>query len=271
MSEDFADPPPPDPPPPPEDWAARIEELLAEAEAAPSMAERIELLCRVAEIYERRVGDPRGALVTLQVALQQDPASGRVSLEMERIARGNGRWDDLVAITAEVARGLEDRKQAADLWVQIAFWNESGLAMFEDAASAAREALALEPAHGGALALLENLYRRMRSWDRLVEILDKKRALPGNDPYRLADAYREVLRYEPQHRPALDGLARLHEENGQWMEAAEMLRKLVAVLPSSDEPSGPARKEALYRLGAVLREHLDDARGAEEQLVELLA
>ena len=62
MSETVDQPPPP---PSGEDWPARIEELLTEAEAAPSIGERANVLCRVAEIYERRLNDPNGALVTL--------------------------------------------------------------------------------------------------------------------------------------------------------------------------------------------------------------
>src|SRR5499427_4377870 len=147
MSEDLIDQPPP-PPPSGEDWPARIEQLLNEAETAPSVAERATVLCHVAEIYERRLGDPNGALATLE----QDPTSGRVVQEMERVARSAGCWPQLVAITAEVASGLEDPKQSADLWVQIAFWSESGLGMPEEAANAARAALNLAPTHGGALA-----------------------------------------------------------------------------------------------------------------------
>ena len=63
-----------------------------------------------------------------QTALAEDPTSGRVIQEMERLARGHGIWGELAAVTAEVADGLEDPKQAADLWVQIAFWNETGRA-----------------------------------------------------------------------------------------------------------------------------------------------
>ena len=128
MSEDTVDrppAPPPSQPPSGDDWPARIDELLTEAEAAPSVAERAEVLCRVAEIYERRLGDPNGALVTLQAALEQDPTSGRVVQEMERVARNANVWNQLVAITAEVAAGLEDPNQSADLWVQIAFWDET--------------------------------------------------------------------------------------------------------------------------------------------------
>ncbi len=69
MSSDAFDPEPPLQPPPIEDWTAQIDELLVEAEAAPAGAERTAVLCRVSEIYERRLGDPNGALMTLQTAL----------------------------------------------------------------------------------------------------------------------------------------------------------------------------------------------------------
>src|SRR5580693_4590447 len=101
MSSDAFDPEPPLQRPPVEEWTARIDALLVEAEAAPPGAERTAVLCRVSEIYERRLGDPSGALVTLQTALAEDPASGRVIQEMERIARGNGFWGELAAVTAE--------------------------------------------------------------------------------------------------------------------------------------------------------------------------
>jgi tetratricopeptide (TPR) repeat protein len=267
MSEDLVDQPPP-PPPSGEDWPARIEQLLSEAEAAPSLEERVAVLCRVAEIYERRLADPTGALVTLQAALEQDPASGRVVQEMERVARSAGCWKELVAITAEVASGLEDPKQSADLWVQIAFWSESGLGMPDEAANAARAALELAPTHGGALALLEDLYKRQRSWDRYVEILGRKHQLVSDDPYKLLEAYREVLRYEPQHPGALAGLARMYEETADWEQAADTLRKLVAALPPGHDQE---RLDARHRLGAILKDRLGDARGAEEQLVEGLA
>ena len=214
-----------DQPPPPssgEDWSARIEQLLTEAEAAPSVAERADVLCRVAEIYERRLGDPNGALVTLQAALEQDPTSGRVVQEMERVARSSGCWKELVAITAEVAGGLEDPKQAADLWVQIAFWSESGLGMPDEAANAARAALNLAPNHGGALALLEDLYKRQRNWDSYVEILNAQAPAGDRRSLQARGSVRRGARYEPTHAGALAGLARICEETRRLGRRAPM-------------------------------------------------
>ena len=212
-----------DAPPPPsgEDWPARIEQLLGEAEArAVRRASASTVLCRVAEIYERRLNDPNGALVTLQAALEQDPTSGRVVQEMERVARSSGCWNELIAITAEVASGLDDPKQSADLWVQIAFWDESGLGLPEEAANAARAALNLAPdataarwrcsriCTGGSAAGIAT----SRSWRASTSSRTTIRT-------SCIEAYREVLRYEPQHVGALDG---------RWRASREETRRLGA-------------------------------------------
>jgi tetratricopeptide (TPR) repeat protein len=256
------------------DWGARAAELFAEAEGAASLSQRVDLLCRVAEIYERRLSDTSSALMTLQVALEQEPSSGRVVQEIERLARGNGAWSQAIAVAAEVAGTLTDPRQAADLWVQIAYWTDNGLAKLDDAAGAARAALAVDPEHGGALAVLEELYRRQRSWDAYVEILGRKHDAPGSDPYRLLEPYREVLRYEPQHPGALDGLARLLESTGDWGSAAEALRQLIAGLEKVGERVEGVQAGLLaarHRLGMLLKDRLGDERGAEEQLVLTLA
>lgn len=249
------------------DWAGQIAALFDEAEATPPGAERAAVLCRIAEIQERRMADPTGALSVLETALAEAPASGRVIEGLERIARNNGMWSELVALATGVAEGLPDPKQAADLWVQIAFWNETGRAQLDTAVAAAEAALQLDTAHGGALMLLGNLLRRLRKWDRYVAVLDNRRDLAALDPARLAEGYREVLRYEPRHAAALDGLARALEEAGEWVEAGDVLHRLVGLLPAGSAEQVAAR----HRLAALLAERVADARDAEEQLLLGLA
>jgi tetratricopeptide (TPR) repeat protein len=248
-----------------EDWLGLVEDLLSQVETAADSNDRVPLLCRVAEVYERRLADPDNALISLQVAFKLDPASGLVVRELERLARSNGRWADVIGSTAEVADTLVDARRAADVWVQIAFWYDTGLVSLGDAVDAASRALALAPGHGGALALLEDLYRRQKAWDRYVEILERKWHDPYRDHYKIAECYGEVLRYEPQHRAALEGLARLQQETNQWEAAADTLKRLAAVVPEAD------RAEIHYRIGDIRLLRLADARGAEEQLLQALA
>src|SRR5262245_59811300 len=119
-----------------EAWLGLCEEILSEVETTADAAERAALLCRVAEIYERRLGDPDNALGSLQAAFKEHTGSGRVVQEMERLARSSGRWAEVVASTAEVADTVIDARQAADLWVQIAFWYDTGLGALDQAADA---------------------------------------------------------------------------------------------------------------------------------------
>lgn len=245
------------------DWAGQMAALFDEAEAAPPGTERAAVLCQIAEIQERRLADPGAALSVLQAALAEAPASGRVIEGLERIARNNGMWSEVVQVAGEVAETLDDPKLAADLWVQIAFWNETGRARLDEAIAAGEAALALEPAHGGALALLGNLHRRLRHWDAYVAVLDRRRDLSALDPGPLIESYREVLRFEPRHAGALDGLARALEETGEWREAGEALRRLIELYPD-----GSAEQvEARHRLAALLADGLADPRAAEEQLL----
>ncbi len=249
------------------DWAGQIAALFDEAEATPPGAERAAVLCRIAEIQERRMGDPTGALSVLETALGEAPASGRVVEGLERIARNNGMWSELVALATGVADTLEDPKTAADLWVQIAFWNETGRAQLDEAVAAAEAALQLDTTHGGALVVLGNLLRRLRKWDRYVAVLENRRDLAGLDAARLAEGYREVLRYQPRHVGALDGLARALEDLGEWGESADVLRRLVDMVP----PDSAEQVSARHRLAAVLADRAADSRGAEEQLLLALA
>ena len=235
-------------PPPVEDWAARIDELLLQAETAPAGAERTAVLCRVSEIYERRLGDPNGALVTLQTALAEDPTSGRVIQEMERIARGNGFWGELVAVTAEVAEGSrpgpdarrpEDRKQAADLWVQIAFWNETGRAQLDEATKAAESGAGAGagPRRRAGICSRSSIagsgagIATSRSWRAGASA---RRPIPARSATPIGRCC-ATSRGTPVRSK---GSAVCTRRAGEWDAAAETLRRLVAALP---EGAGPHR------------------------------
>lgn len=246
-------------------WLQLVDDLLEQTETTVNPSERAALLCKVAEVYERRLGDPDSALVSLQAAFKEEPASGQVVQEMERLARANGKWRDVVASATEVAELIPDPRQAADLWVQIAFWYDACLVSLDEAAAAARQALVLDPSHGGALTLLEGIYRRQRAWDQLSEILVLKWQTPYRDEPKIAEAYAEILRAEPKHPGALAGLARVCEETAMWERASELLERLVPVCADED------RVDLHYHLGALLQAHLHDARGAEEHFVQALA
>src|SRR5579872_5976459 len=106
---------------------ALVDDLLATLETEIVRSRRAGVLCRVADVYERRLVDANSALITLQTAFREDPASGQVVHAMEHLARTYDKWRDVIAATIEVADSMEDAKAAADLWAQVAFWCDVGL------------------------------------------------------------------------------------------------------------------------------------------------
>ncbi|HEY2900745.1 MAG TPA: tetratricopeptide repeat protein [Polyangia bacterium] len=244
---------------------ALVEDLLTGLEHESDPARRAVALCRIAEIYERRLVDANSALITLQEAFREDPTSGQVVHEMERLARAFDKWPDVVWSTTEVAETLAEPRQAADLWAQIAFWCDVGLGSADDAVAAGQRALGLVPDHGGALMLLETLYRRRSDWDRLADVLDRKWLDRFREPTRIADAYSEILRDNPQHLPSLMGLARVQEALGDWEGVVRLLGR------AAEQMNGQERVGLHFQLGEVALAQVGDPVAAEEQYAQALA
>jgi len=75
------------------------------------------------------------------------------------------------------------------------------------------------------------------------------------DVERAFATYRSVLDSNPQHRPALEALIRLRENQGDLAEASALLDSLVAIAPESERASLDVRL-------ADMRERIGDERGA---------
>ena len=99
-------------------WPKLVELLLARIEYVDGPPERIKLFCAIATVYEAQMGDRDSAFVTLQAAFREDYSNDHVAEELERLATATGKWNDLLTEYTQVAQGMTDVKQAADLWVK---------------------------------------------------------------------------------------------------------------------------------------------------------
>jgi tetratricopeptide (TPR) repeat protein len=235
-------------------WPRLVELLLGRIEYVDGPAERIKLLIAIAAIYEEQLDDRDSAFVTLQAAFREDYSNDHVAKELDRLATATGKWNELLTEYTQVAQGMSDDKQAADLWVKIARWYDSALEHTEYAVVSAKKALSLDSEHTGAMSALADFYRKLGQWKELVAILSKHAEIeqdPGrkvevllalaetfelqlSDAGQATAAYEQALRSDERCLAAIDALERLHRRNQAWDRLAEILGKKSQVVSDVD-------------------------------------
>jgi len=220
------------------------------------------LWARLGRWYADKLRHDDYAAASFREALKLDPAHADALAGLEGLHRKAQRWGEL----AEV---LSARGTTAAL-VELGELYEGALGSPGRAAEAYERAVALEPAHEDGLAALERLYRRGEVWGKLVAVLEKKVAIPGADPARVAAArkelaqlraeklgdiegaivrFRAALAADDRDLEALRALAGLYERLGRTDDHLAVLERLAEVGPEVE------RSALLRRIAAETEDH----------------
>ncbi|MHB1845142.1 MAG: tetratricopeptide repeat protein [Deltaproteobacteria bacterium] len=260
-------------------WRQLIWANELEAGLTGDQKQVISLFHRNCELLEEQLGDKDGAIEAYRKVLSLSPSYLPALRALGRLYAQKGRWDELVQMFRQEADVAVSSEEAASLVLRIGELYEDKLGREEQALSAYREVLTLQPQHGPALEALERIFRSRRQWDQIAEVL-RTQAAARTAPEERApilfhlgeiceryltrtdlavDAYQEVLRLVPHHVLALRALDRLFSAAGCWRElAAVHERLLVAASP------GPERAQGYLRLGRLYGDRLgDSARAAQ--------
>jgi tetratricopeptide (TPR) repeat protein len=260
-------------------WVKLIDLLLARTDFVPDAAARISLFTQMAEIYEQQLGDRENAFVALQAAFREDYSNDHVAKEMERLATLTDKWNELIGDYTQVVQGINEPKTAADLWVKIARWYDSALKHVDYAIASAQQALQLDNAHAGALAALEDFFRKQKRWPDLVSVLARHAEVEQEVQPRvdlllqLADTYETQIGDAAQamfaYQRALDGdercidainaLERLYRRTQAWDRLVDVLSKKSQVVDDT---------ELAVRLKLQVGELWEDRLGDNDRAVE---
>ncbi len=240
--------------------------------------DKVKTLCRIAELFELKLGDDAEAERRLQAALDIDPRSLDALRGLDRLYSKAGRFQDLlVNLDLQIAAAATPRQKIA-LWERIAAIHEEEFLDHDRAAHALEQVLSLDPTHEGALSGLARHYRALERWEDAVELYEKHERLIAEPLRRLAlilqrarllaerlaspdralRAYEEALALEPQHPQALEALARLRESAG---DADAALSAIDALAAKATTPE--ARAEQFVRAARLL-----ESRGDRDAAVE---
>ncbi|MCA9668173.1 MAG: tetratricopeptide repeat protein [Myxococcales bacterium] len=242
------------------------------AVAAQHKQSRLESAVRAADLWADAVGDEARALVSLKLALGDDPTEAQAFDRAEDLMRRRKQFAEVSQLFSQRIKATSDRKQKADLLRRHATLLRKDLDDTGRAIAELNELLALEPNDVDTLADLAELYCQKQRWSDatatlslLVERSDDEEV---NRRARLflAELYADQLHEPRRAREVLDGLLEVDPRDikakrllvklaigeGEWQIAHQRLQEIAA---EKDEEHGVW---ALSQLAEVARIGLRD-------------
>jgi tetratricopeptide (TPR) repeat protein len=261
--------------------------LADEAEQSSDPERRAARYYRIADLYERKLGDGEHALEWYEKALSALPAYAPALRGLGRVCDSLGRASDQVQVYERELAYTRDRDEQSQLLVRIGQLWEDRLSEPLAAVSSYERLLAIQPNHPHALRSLERLYAQGERWRDLVEILTRQAEQLGDasqvvplyvragevfedklgEPDRALRAYKQALALKPDFLPALVALGRLAPRLGRWDDLVEMYRREIEVSRDPDHITS-----LYYKTGEVLEQALgrpDDAARAYLEALRL--
>lgn len=272
----------------------RIYELIGDYPNAASAAERIvaltpkppiELLHRLAELYEEHLNDPERAIERLGSAIYVDPSYRPALLALGRLREQRGEWRELAEMLSAEAEVVEDPEYRATLHARMAEICEVHLGSEAYAVEHHKQALALRPGFEPSFKALVRLHASAARWHALIELYERQTEVATTREERLAmlfsigrlqeDAlgqpssaiptYQRVLQ-EDHH--SLEGLAALQRAAERAGNYAVLIEALDAEAKQTDQK---IRVLALrHRAATLVLEKLGEVNEAIERFEAIL-
>lgn len=208
---------------------------------------KVELLHRIARLYEESLNDPHNAFSTYARAVQADSQNEESLTSLERLASLIEKWPAVAQLyDAELDKLGDQPERVVELGLRVAQVYEVQLESVDNAVARYRRVLEADPENQSAVRALDRLFSQSERWTDLAEVL-KREADIGQSPdeilefkfrlgqvyqLRLGDleraieAYREVINAAPEHGDTLAALEGLFEAGTKQLEVAEILEPL---------------------------------------------
>lgn len=264
-------------------WRRHAEMVAVRRDHEESPQRRAMLSKSLAGIYEDRLRSSREAFDAWGAALLDEPASGEIVREMDRLSKEAGAEARFAEILSQAAEKLPDGPSKHALLSRRAGLLQGALGDQEQAIVAHEALLAKNPGHIPSLDALAQLYAQQERWDQAREMLSQRLAQSGDDEAaavavqlgaicldRLDDQSRGVAALEravfganpvqgQERQDALGRLASTLRAQGEDADANSLVRILGEL---AECLAGAERAEVRAELGDVLRMRLQNAADA---------
>jgi tetratricopeptide (TPR) repeat protein len=253
------------------EWERLISVLEVQVRFTDDPYTKVELLHRVARLYEENLGNHEKAFETYSRAVAAESQNEESLGSLERLAMLIERWPQVAALyDAELDKLGEEPERLVELGLRVAQVYEVQLEDVDSAVARYRRVLDADPENQNAVRALDRLFTQSERWADLVDVLARESEI-GQSPeeilefkYRLGqvyqqrlgdldraiEAYREVINAAPEHADTLLALEGLFETGTKQQEIAEILEPLY---------QSTAEWEKLLRVREAELAHITDA------------
>ncbi|MBK8236387.1 MAG: tetratricopeptide repeat protein [Deltaproteobacteria bacterium] len=230
-------------------WARLLGTYEVLLGAASDDDERLALVESLRQVAHDKLASPTLTLQWAAEAYRLRPTDATLRSGLEAAAERADGWDELSRIfeqrIADAAVADDERLVLLDKLAVIA---RDKLSKPDDAQRYYRRIIALDPHDTAAIGALESIYTATHRWDDLAEVYRRRlevepagegrlptlRQLARLQEEQLGDldaavsTYRDILAIAAQDAAALESLARIHRNRGQWSSLAEVLQQQLA-------------------------------------------
>ncbi|MGA2449699.1 MAG: tetratricopeptide repeat protein [Polyangiaceae bacterium] len=276
------------------DWSKLIRVYEVQMRHAEDAYRKVELLHRIARLYEDALNNLTAAFDTYAAALPLDDMSDLTAGNIERLAMVVNRWPAVAELyDAEIEKLSQrgDKERLVELESRNADIFEVQLEDVVGAIVRHRRVLDADPQNTTALRSLDRLYQQTERWADLAavlsneadiadapdDVLELKFRFGQVQQGKLGDldmaiaAYREVMNAAPDHQATLVALEALFASGAKQMEVGEILEplyraacewdKLVLIYEAqlSHTDGRENRLAAYYRLAELCEDRLLDS------------
>jgi hypothetical protein len=204
-----------------------VETLEGQVAASADPEEKVVLLGRIAELWERSLGDPAAALSAYERMIAIEPANLTAMQALRRIYAVGSRWQDFVEILRAESDYTPDRWRRAALLSEIAEVYEQRLELPDEALASALAAIDQVPQYQPALMLAGRLLSENGDFERLL-------ALHWQELEATEDAAHRAWLQIKIGRVLSERLDRTDDAVGVWLEAAKGTDGSTAALDLAD-------------------------------------
>jgi tetratricopeptide (TPR) repeat protein len=248
-------------------WSDLVDTYDAVLEFVSGEAAR-DLTLRAAEVVEEHLDRKELAAGYYGRALGIDADHEGALRAMVRICADLERWADLVGLLDRLAMRTSDYREQVELLHRLAEIQENEVGDAEGAIATWYRILEGDPLYRQGIENLERLHGRLSQWEALIDVLERRTQIePGeamNIALRIGDVlgaelgrgddaierFEDVLSYEPGHEGALERLAAIHGEAGDWGALSAVYMR------AYDTTRDGARRAELARKITLLQEEV---------------